>query len=146
MPALASSATRYPSSVPTYTVLSRLATPRFTRGNPRFRTLAAIGRVHSQSGLPLFTSSAYTEVGPEVPYSTPFAKSGVVSSEPVPVGWYAQTGRRCATFCAVICASGENRCDEYEPEYIGHSPSCAKTCAIPSTAMIAPHTIPSCLG
>jgi hypothetical protein len=67
VPTRASSATRYPSSVPTYTVLSRIATPRLTRGKPRLSTLGAIGRVHSQSGLPLFTSSAYTAVGPAVP-------------------------------------------------------------------------------
>src|SRR5688572_3179832 len=97
-------------------MLSRIATPRFTRGNPRFRTLGAIGRVHSHSGLPLFTSSAYTAVGPDVPYSTPFTNSGVVSSVPVPGGWYAHFGRSRPTFCGVICVSGENRCAEKDPE------------------------------
>src|ERR1043166_743956 len=85
-PDFASSATRKPSSVPTYTVLSRIATPRFTRGNPRLSTLDAIGRLHSQSGLPLFRSSAATLVGPDVVYITPPATTGVVSTEPTPAG------------------------------------------------------------
>ena len=67
-------------------MLSSTATPRLTRGKPRFSTLGAIGRVHSHSGLPLFRSSAATIVGPDVTYMTPLATTGVDSTEPVPGG------------------------------------------------------------
>jgi hypothetical protein len=86
VPLRASSATRKPSRVPTYTRSSRIATPRLTRGNPRFSTLPEIGRVHLHSGRPLFTLSATTAAGPEVTYMTPLATIGVPSSEPVPGG------------------------------------------------------------
>src|SRR5579871_1048944 len=101
---------------------SAYATPRLTRGKPRFRTLAAIGRVHSHSVRPLLMSIAWTAVGPAVAYITPLTTIGVVSSEPAPGGWYTHTGFSFATFDAVICASGEKRSDRYLPEYIGHSP------------------------
>ena len=68
-------------------MLSSTATPRLTRGNPRFSTLGAIGRVHSHRGLPLFRSSAATIVGPDVTYITPLTTTGVDSTEPVPGGW-----------------------------------------------------------
>ena len=67
-------------------MLSRTATPRLTRGKPRFSTLGAIGRVHSQIGLPLFRSSAATIVGPDVTYMIPLTTTGVDSTEPVPGG------------------------------------------------------------
>src|SRR5713226_5284957 len=101
-------------------MLSRIATPRFTRGKPRLRTLGAIGRVHSQSALPLLRSSAATAVGPDVTYITLLATTGVAASDPAPGGWYTQTGRRRETLSAEICRSGEKRCDVYEPEYISH--------------------------
>src|SRR5439155_4989933 len=110
-------------------MLSRIATPRFTRGKPRFSTLAAIGRVHSQSGLPLFRSSAATIVGPDVTYMMPFATIGVASTDPVPGGWYTQTGRSFATLSGVSCVSGEKRCELYDPEYISQSPLCATSVA-----------------
>src|SRR5262245_47652633 len=91
-PVFASSATRNPSSVPTYTVLSRIATPRLTRGNPRFNTVDAIGRLHSQIGRPLRTSSATTLAGAEVTYMMPSATTGVPSSAPTPGGWYTHSG------------------------------------------------------
>src|SRR6267378_5906316 len=101
-------------------MLSRMATPRLTRGNPRFSTVAAIGRVHSQIGLPLFRSSALTDVGPDVRYITPLATTGVHSIDPVPGGWNTHTGCRRATLSVEICRSGENRCELYDPEYISH--------------------------
>jgi len=63
-----------------------MATPRLTRGKPRFSTLAAIGRFHSQIGLPLVRSRALTDVGPDVTYITPLTTTGVHSTEPVPGG------------------------------------------------------------
>src|SRR3954468_15554072 len=108
-------------------MLSSTATPRLTRGKPRFKTLGAIGRVHSHNGFPLFKSSAATIVGPDVTYMTPLTTTGVDSTEPVPGGWYTHTGRSFDTLSAVICLSGENRCELYEPEYISHWPSCASS-------------------
>src|SRR6185436_19588557 len=101
-------------------MLSRMATPRLTRGKPRFSTVGAIGRVHSQIDLPLFRSSAITDVGPDVRYITPLATTGVHSSEPVPARWYTHTGCRRATLSGVSCVSGEKRCELYDPEYISH--------------------------
>src|SRR5581483_7475244 len=103
-------------------MLSRIATPRFTRGNPRFSTEAAIGRLHSQIGRPLRRSSATTVAGGAVMYMTPSATTGVPSSDPVPAGWYTHNGFSRAAFSGVIWFSGENRSDRYEPEYIGQSP------------------------
>src|SRR5262245_35738170 len=85
-PVCASSATRNPSSVPTYTMSSSLATPRLTRGNPRLSTVGAIGLLHSQIGRPLRTSSATTDAGADVTYITPSATIGVPSSDPTPGG------------------------------------------------------------
>src|SRR6266576_1256040 len=101
-------------------MLSRMATPRLTRGNPRLSTEAAIGRVHSQIDLPLLRSRAVTDVGPEVTYITPLATTGVHSIDPVPGGWYTHTGRSRATLSVEICRSGEKRCELYDPEYISH--------------------------
>src|SRR5258706_16476999 len=101
-------------------MLSRMATPRLTRGNPRFSTEAAIGRVHSQIDLPLLRSRALTDVGPDVTYITPLATTGVHSTDPVPGGWYTHTGCRPATLSGAICRSGENRWELYDPEYISH--------------------------
>src|SRR3954467_8528471 len=119
-------------------MLSRTATPRLTRGKPRFNTLGAIGRVHSHSGLPLLRSSAATIVGPDVTYMIPLATTGVDSTEPVPGGWYTQAGRSLETLLVEICVSGEKRCESYDPEYISHWPSgCAASVADRRTTTVA---------
>src|SRR5439155_17326732 len=127
------------SRVHTYTVPSRIATPRFTRGNPRLCTVSGIGRLHSHSGRPLFRSSATTVAGaPAVTYITPSATTGVTSSAPVPGGWYNHMGRSRLTFSREICVSGENRSERYDPEYESHCPSSAVPFARRMYATCAP--------
>ena len=81
-PDLASSATRWASSVPTYSVESRMATPRFTRGKPMLSTLDPISGDHVHSRFPVRASSAVTVLGGSVTYMTPSATTGLVSMSP----------------------------------------------------------------
>ncbi len=111
-PERVSRATRCASSVPTYSMSSRMAGPRFVRPKPNVRSSFGSARSYFQSSRPARRSSAFTAwiwLPGSVRYITPSATSGDVCSVPGASAWNIHTGFKWDTFCAVISASGEKR-------------------------------------
>ena len=107
LPVLASSETRRPSIVPTYTAPFHTATPRLTASQHRWRPQArGTSGSYFHSSRPVFASSAQTTLQVPVVYIVPSITIGLACRPRVVAVANDQARPSSPTLRSLICASG----------------------------------------